>query len=139
MMAYDPEELQKRGLIFTGRHLPYNPNLVDRAKDLRKNQTDAERIIWVTLLKKLHFRVLRQHPIDNFIVDFYCPAIKLVIEIDGEQHETHDGLEYDSHRDSVLHSYGLTVLHVKNLDVLERFDNVRRIVLDTVGQSDDMA
>jgi len=134
MTMYNPEELRKRGLLYKGRQLPYNPDLIDRAKDLRKNPTESERTIWNNLLKNLHCRVLRQHP----IVDFYCPAIKLAIEIDGEQHESDDGTKYDAHRDGVLRSYGLTVLRIKNRDVLERFEKIRCIVLDAVGQSDDM-
>nr|WP_226577239.1 DUF559 domain-containing protein [Microseira wollei] len=73
-------------LIDTCFHLPYNPQLVERAKELRKNMTPAEKKLWNNYLRRFQFRVLRQRPIDNFIVDFYCANLKLVIEIDGEKH-----------------------------------------------------
>ena len=65
-------------------HLPYNPKLVQRAKELRKNMTKAERKLWYDYLRNFKYRVHRQRPIDQFIVDFYCFELKLVIEIDGD-------------------------------------------------------
>jgi very-short-patch-repair endonuclease len=62
--------------------LPYNPKLKQRATEMRKNMTKTERIIWFKYLKDLNIRVLRQRPIDNFIVDFYIPSKMIVIEID---------------------------------------------------------
>jgi len=73
-------------------HLPYNTALVARAKELRKNMTLAEKKLWYSYLKNFKFKVLRQRPIDHFIVDFYCPSLKLVIEIDGDTHFTDEGL-----------------------------------------------
>jgi very-short-patch-repair endonuclease len=72
-------------LIDSDFHLPYNPKLVERAKNLRKNMTPAEKKLWYSYLRNFKFRVLRQKPIDNFIVDFYCAKLKLVIEIDGDK------------------------------------------------------
>ena len=97
-------------------HLPYNPELVERARELRKNPTPAEAKLW-SYLKTLNVRILRQRPIGNFIVDFYCPAALLVIEVDGE---SHDGLEvgvYDLERTQVLASHGLNVVRVTNSEV----------------------
>ena len=65
-------------------HLPYNPKLVERAKELRKNMTKAERKLWYDYLRNFKYRVHRQRTIDQFIVDFYCFELKLVIEIDGD-------------------------------------------------------
>ena len=113
------EDIKQRGLIHTGRYLPYNPDLVERARKLRKNMTPAERILWERYLRKLSFRVLRQRPIDNYIVDFYCPFLKLVIEIDGEQHYSEEGKQYDNDRDGILASYGLKVIRIKNKDIIE--------------------
>ena len=59
-------------------HLPYNPKLVERAKELRKNMTKAERKLWYDYLRNFKYRVHRQRPIDQFIVDFYCFELKLV-------------------------------------------------------------
>ncbi|MEG4535481.1 DUF559 domain-containing protein [Microcoleus sp. D2_18a_D3] len=72
-------------------HLPYNPKLIPIAKQLRKNPTPAEKKLWQDFLRNFPFRVLRQRPIDNFIVDFYCAALQLGIEIDGESHFTEEG------------------------------------------------
>jgi len=120
----DREEIRRRGLIFTGRHLPYNPRIVERAKVLRKNMTPAEKKLWLGYLRGFRFRVLPQRPIDNYIVDFYCPALKLVIEIDGESHRTEEGKRYDEERDAVLSAYGLETLRVSNEAVLNDFDSV---------------
>jgi very-short-patch-repair endonuclease len=79
-------------------YLPYNRALVSRAKELRKNMTPAEKKLWYGYLKTFKFRVLRQRPIDYFIVDFYCPSLKLAIEIDGDSHFTDEGKKYDRAR-----------------------------------------
>ncbi len=118
------EDIKRRGLLFTGRHLPYNPKLTGRAKELRKNMTPAEKKLWYGFLRTFRFRVLPQRPIDNYIVDFYCSSLKLVIEIDGEHHCTEEGKQYDGERDTILESYGLTVMRVKNSDVMGKFEEV---------------
>ena len=68
----------------------------------------------------------RQKPIDNFIVDFYCPKLKLVIEVDGESHFTEGGIVivYDRHRSQILEGYGLQVVRFRNDEVMECFDGV---------------
>jgi len=88
--------------------------------------TTAERKLWHGYLRIYPHRVLSQHPIDNYIVDFYCPALKLVIEIDGEQHYSEEGKTYDANRDVILAAYELKVLRLRNEDVMEDFENVRR-------------
>jgi len=118
------DDIKRRGLIFTGRHLPYNPMFVKRAKDLRKNMTPAEKKLWYGFLRTFRFRVLPQRPIDNYIVDFYCSSLKLVIEINGEHHCTEEGKQYDAERDMILKSYGLTVMRVKNSDIMDKFEDV---------------
>src|SRR5690242_15943608 len=88
-------------------HLPYNPKLVERAKELRKNMTPAEKKLWCEYLRDFQFRVFRQRPINHFIVDFYCPTLQLVIEIDGDSHFTDEGKDYDIDRTNILEGYGL--------------------------------
>jgi very-short-patch-repair endonuclease len=105
-------------------HLPYNPALVARAKELRKNMTLAERKLWYSYLKNFKFKVLRQRPIDHFIVDFYCPSLKLVIEIDGDSHFTEEGRAYDEERTQRLEGYGLSVVRFTNQQVLREFQSV---------------
>jgi very-short-patch-repair endonuclease len=106
-------------------HLPYNTALVARAKELRKNMTLAEKKLWYSYLKNFKFKVLRQRPIDHFIVDFYCPSLKLVIEIDGDTHFTDEGKAYDKERTARLESYGLKVIRFTNSQVLRNFEAVR--------------
>ncbi len=66
-------------------NLPYNPRLVERARDMRKRPTAAEKKLWYDFLRTFKHRVLRQRPVDNFIVDFYCAKLKLVIMIHPDQ------------------------------------------------------
>jgi very-short-patch-repair endonuclease len=93
---------------------------------LRKNGTKAEKILWQRLsnsqLNGLRFK--RQHPISNFIADFYCHKCKLVIEIDGSYHEQDEQKKYDENRDQVMREFGLTILRFTNEDVIESLDEV---------------
>ena len=105
---------------------PYNKNLKQPSRDLRNNMTDAEQLLWQRLRRKqiLGLQFYRQKPILNFIVDFYCPAASLVIECDGGQHYTADGLEADRARDQALGQLGLNVLRFDNRQILTEIDAV---------------
>ncbi|WP_186708878.1 endonuclease domain-containing protein [Euhalothece natronophila] len=109
-------------------YLPYNKKLVSRAKELRKNMTVAEQRIWKSYLRSFPYRVYRQRPIENFIVDFYCPQLKLVIEIDGESHYTENAQDYDRERTQILQGYGLKVIRFKNDDVLNNLTGVVNLI-----------
>lgn len=111
-------------LKISEHHLPYNPDLTARAKELRQNMTPAERKLWHRYLKNFRFRVLRQRPIDHFIVDFYCPSLKLVIEVDGESHYSDEGKAYDQERTQLLEGYGIKVIRFTNRQILDCFENV---------------
>ena len=116
--------MKQNGLITTGYHLPYNPEQKERARELRKTMTAAERKLWGKYLKYHDFVVLRQKPIDHYIVDFYVPSYKLVIEIDGDSHFSEEGKEYDKNRNAILQGYGLKIIRFTNDDVLHSFDGV---------------
>lgn len=116
-------------------HLPYNQNLVERAKQLRKNMTPAEKKLWYEYLRSFKFRVLRQRPIDHFIVDFYCPSLKLVIEIDGDTHFTTYGQEYDIERTRILEGYGLRVMRFTNQQVMNEFEVVCGMIEHSIPPS----
>ena len=105
-------------------HLPYNPALIARAKELRKDMTAAEKKLWYRYLKNFKYRVLRQRPIHHFIVDFYCPTLKLVIELDGDSHATQDAQAYDTERTQILEGYGLQVIRFTNYQVFHEFEAV---------------
>jgi very-short-patch-repair endonuclease len=113
-------------------YLPYNTELVARAKKLRKNMTIAEKKLWYSYLKSFKFKVLRQRPIDHFIVDFYCPTLKLVIEIDGDSHFTDEGKDYDQERTQILEGYGLKVIRFTNQQVLQEFKTVCDAIRDLI-------
>ena len=91
---------------------PYNKELKLRSRELRSSMTDAEIKLWSKLRRKqLHsLQFCRQKPIGNFIVDFYCPKARLVIEIDGGQHYQEQGMDRDAARDSYLRGLGLEVI-----------------------------
>ena len=105
---------------------PYNKNLKLPSRDSRNNMTDAEQMLWQRLRRKqiLGLQFYRQKPILNFIVDFYCPAANLVIECDGSQHYTIDGLAADRARDQALGQLGLNVLRFDNRQILTEIDGV---------------
>lgn len=96
------------------------------ARMLRKNSTIHEKRLW-NLLKNRQFhnlRFKRQVPIDNYIVDFVCPKIKLVIEIDGGQHNEFDNIEYDKQRTEFLESKGYIVIRFWNIDIYKNINGV---------------
>ena len=110
------------------------PTKLRRARELRQRQTPAERYAWRFLRRhRLGFQFRRQHVIVGFIVDFYCPALRLVIEVDGPIHDRHDRWVYDRRRDAVLTGLGLRVIHMRNADVSEV--ELRRIVEAAKGHS----
>ena len=106
--------------------LPYNGNLKQLSRELRKNMTDAERHLWTKIrMKQLKgYQFYRQKPIGDYIVDFFCPRAKLVIEIDGSQHNTDEMTEYDRIRDEYMSSLGLRVLRFTNTEVLAHVEGV---------------
>ncbi len=117
---------KKNGLITNFRELPYNPKLKDRAREMRNNSTNGEIKFWCELLRKKHsgYQFYRQKILYHYIVDFYCPKLKLVIEIDGTSHDNKK--EYDEHRDKILESYGLKTLHYNDLRVLSNFQLIEQ-------------
>jgi very-short-patch-repair endonuclease len=115
-------------LVDTGFHLPYNPELVARAREMRKNPSPAEKKLWYGYLRNFKHRVLRQRPIDHFIVDFYCAKLKLVIEVDGNSHYTEAGMAHDALRTQVLEGYGLRVLRFTNDEILRNFEAVCEVI-----------
>ena len=100
------------------------PVKIQRAKELRRQMTQEEKILWQHLranqLNGLHFR--RQQIIDGFITDFYCHAARLVIEVDGEIHQQQ--AEYDAERDRILLARGLRLLRIRNEQVRQNLDKV---------------
>ncbi|MCL2368249.1 MAG: endonuclease domain-containing protein, partial [Oscillospiraceae bacterium] len=95
-----------------------------RAQELRRNATPQENKLWYEFLRKHPCPFARQKPIDSYIVDFLCHSKKLVIEIDGSQHFTDEGLEYDRIRSDLLESLGLHVIRFTNIQIDTSFHAV---------------
>jgi very-short-patch-repair endonuclease len=114
-------------------YLPYNPDLVAKARELRKNMTAAEKKLWYSYLRGFKFRVLRQRPIAYFIVDFYCASLQLVIEVDGDSHFTDEGKAYDARRTEILEGYGLKVIRFTNQEVLTNFEAVCQRIAEEIA------
>jgi very-short-patch-repair endonuclease len=102
----------------------YNRVLIDRARSMRKEMTPAEKHLWFDCLCNLPVKFRRQRPFGAFIVDFYCPALKLVIEVDGDRHFSEQGLAYDRERTQFLESLGLAVVRFTNHEVLHQLEGV---------------
>jgi len=100
--------------------------IFENAKELRKNQTETEKVLWEVLRSRrcggLKFR--RQHPVDRFVLDFYCHEFLLGIEVDGNEHENEAAKEYDLNRTAELESLGITILRFKNEEVLTDLSKV---------------
>jgi very-short-patch-repair endonuclease len=104
----------KKGGLFEGAH----PLIFQISRDLRKNMTQAAKILWMHLkngVRGLKFR--RQHPIGNYIADFYCHKIKLVVEIDGLIHQDESIKIYDAKREEDLRDLGCVILRFANEEV----------------------
>ena len=102
----------------------YYSKLKSRSQDLRKNMTKEERKLWYDCLRKLPIDFHRQKMIGNYILDFYCAAHKIAIEVDGSQHYESDALDYDIKRAENLNRIGITVLRYSNHDINTNFDGV---------------
>ena len=112
-----------------------NPEKLHRARELRRTMTPGEKVLWARLranqLHGYHFR--RQHVIAGLIADFYCHAAGLVIEVDGGIHNTR--CEEDAVRDVIIQDLGLTVLRIKEEEVLSDID----VVLERIASACEKA
>ena len=124
MLDFNIEEIKIRWLVRDWKTMPYNPNNLERAKELRKNMTPPEKKLWHDFLKDHHKKFYRQKLIDNFIVDFYCSKDNLVIEIDWKDHYNKEGLSYYKMRTELLEIYWLKVIRFTNDEILNNFENV---------------
>ena len=102
----------------------YNKSNIPLAKSLRKNMTPWERKLWYEFLRSYTFRFQRQKPLANYIADFYCAKVGLVIELDGGGHYFPMQIEKDTQRTKDLENLNLTVIRICNLDVERNFQGV---------------
>ena len=102
----------------------YRRRLKSRARELRRNQTPAERKLWFEFLSGHAEKFTRQKPLGRYVADFYCARQRLVIELDGDSHFTDEAERYDERRTENLAGLGITVLRFTNQDVMQQFDAV---------------
>ena len=103
---------------------------------LRNNATKAEQILWKHLkgrqLAQHKFR--RQYSVDQFVIDFYCPSIKLAIEVDGSSHFSNDAEIYDKERERIIETFGITFIRFNNNDVFTNIDGVLTNIKDNINE-----
>lgn len=107
-------------------HAGAEPHQFKYARELRREMTKAEKVLWEKLRARrfMNLKFRRQHPILDFIADFYCNKLKLIVEADGRYHEEDDATYYDSERTKELKQYGYSVIRFSNEEILSDIDNV---------------
>ena len=115
--------------------IPYNPELKQLARELRKNMTLSEVLLWNELKNKqiLGYDFDRQRPIGNFIVDFYCKELSLAIEIDGDTHIYK--YDYDDERQHSLENLGVNFIRFEDIEVKKNMNNVLRVLEDWIKRN----
>jgi cyclase len=117
----------------TGMHYGASQEIFQIAERLRRDMTEAERIIWERVCKnQLGVRVRRQHPIWKFIADFYCHELKLVIELDGGIHLRAENKEYDISREVILKELGIEIIRFTNNQAINETDMVLEEIKRTI-------
>ncbi|MDZ7754975.1 endonuclease domain-containing protein [Rhodohalobacter sp.] len=117
--------------------IPYNPKLKERARELRNNSTQSERILWKYLKgnQMLGYDFHRQKPVNNFIIDFFCQELYLGIELDGYSHLFEEKSIYDIKREKKLKSLGVEIIRFWDEEVFNDIDNVLRVIEHVVLKS----
>jgi very-short-patch-repair endonuclease len=113
--------------------IPYNPKLKKIARELRNNSTLSEVLLWNEIKKKsLGYEFHRQVPINEFIVDFYCPELLLVIEIDGSTHDYN--FENDNLRQTKLEELGIKIVRYSDIEVKKSMNEVLRSLENRISE-----
>ena len=125
------------GLIFGQHFLPYNPRLKQFSRDLRKGYQLAEVKLWKCLKSKgMGYSFKRQTPILNYIADFYCKELDLVVEIDGNSHFTAEAQERDEERDRQMQVIGLKVIRVNDNEVRKVPEGVAEWIIEQAARGE---
>jgi very-short-patch-repair endonuclease len=104
---------------------------------LRRHSTGAEEKVWYWLRRRYlgGHKFRRQHSLDRYVLDFYCPALKLCIEIDGTSHDTHKRERSDAERTAFLASRGITVVRLRNEHIVEQPYGAWSLIVDAVERA----
>lgn len=107
------------------KYIRNDPLLKQRRKELRRNQTEAEKVFWSHIRNRRFcgMRFVRQYSAGPYILNFYCPKLKLAIELDGGQHAQDDNREYDTARSAYLKAQGIDMIRFWNHEVLQDTEN----------------
>ncbi|WHP06588.1 endonuclease domain-containing protein [Acinetobacter corruptisaponis] len=106
-----------------------------RRQTLRNNMTEPEKRLWGILRNnQLGVKFRRQHGVGHYIADFYCPQLKLIIEVDGESHFSEDAQAYDKIRDKFMLELGLTTIRITNTEIMQNIDGVCEYLQQHVQQ-----
>jgi len=106
----------------------------EKRRQLRKDQTFCEKIVWIYLRnrKTLGYKFRRQYSVDKYVIDFFCPELKLAVEIDGNVHNKPDQKEYDIKRQEYLEKFGITFVRITNDELLGNpnlaFDRIEKVL-----------
>ena len=104
--------------------IPYKGENLPQAREMRREMTGEEKHLWYDFLRFFPYRFQRQKALGPFIADFYCHAARLVVEVDGMQHDTEQGKAYDAERTAFLQQYDIEVIRFKNTEVNTQFAGV---------------
>ena len=105
----------------------------DKRQYLRNNSTRAERLLWTELKgSRLGFKFRRQHSIGFFVLDFYCPELKLAIEVDGSSHDSEEAKKYDKQRQAIIEVYGVRFFRVTDDEVHGNIEKVSERIREEI-------
>ena len=112
--------------------------LFQLAKDLRKNMTDAEKMLWIYLKTGIQgYKFRRQHPVGIYVADFYCHKLKLIIELDGSIHDLPETKEKDAQRENDLNAWGYKIVRFTNSDIMRSIASVLQEIKNTVEKESE--
>lgn len=108
----------------------------EKRRKLRSNMTYCEKLVWQHLRKRqLGYRFLRQYSVDQFVIDFYCPELKLAIELDGGIHEIPEQKEYDIARQKYIEKFGISFIRITNAEYLANPNKALTKIEDAINKS----
>lgn len=108
-------------------------------RHLRNNMTETEVILWGKLKGRqiTGYKIRRQYGVGSYVVDFYCPQLKLAIEVDGESHYTREGEEHDKKRDAFIRDKGIEIIRIPTSEIYDNLDGVVQHVANIFKKRED--
>ena len=120
-------------------HYGAEPSTYKNAQILRNNETQTEKVLWNRLRNKaLGVKFRRQHPIGDYIVDFYCHKLKLVIELDGKYHEKPNQIRMDEFKEEALKESGIKIIRFPDESVVNDIDSVVEKIKNNIANADPL-